>query len=160
MSFKLRTLKKRADFLRARSGRHHVAPGLILQAMRRAGDGRGVSAQAGGEAAGERVVGPPADADADPRFGFTVTKKLGKAVIRNRIKRRLREAVRLVAPRHARPGFEYVLIGKASTLKRPFKSLLHDLAVAFGKVHGDARGSGPQGNGERRRTPVPETRKL
>jgi ribonuclease P protein component len=160
MSFKLRTLKKRADFLRARSGRHHVAPGLILQAVRQAGDSRGVLAHAEPGTAGNWGDRTPADAADDPRFGFTVTKKLGKAVIRNRIKRRLREAVRLVAPRHARAGFEYVLIGKASTLKRPFKSLLHDLAVAFGKVHGDARASGPKGSGERRKPPAPETRKL
>lgn len=142
MTFRLHTLKKRADFLRAKSGRHHVAPGLILQAVRRRG---------------ERGAEPPpapgqSEDGSDPRFGFTVTKQLGKAVNRNRIKRRLREAVRLVAPQLARPGFEYVLIGRASTLKRPFKSLLQDLAVAFGKVHGDARGRDPRRNADRRKT--------
>ena len=71
-----------------------------------------------------------------PRFGFTATKKLGNAVVRNRVKRRLREAVRLIAPQKALDGYEYVLIGRKSTLKRPFSALLHDLTIAFANVHG------------------------
>ncbi len=120
MTFRLHTLKKRADFLRARNGRYFAANGLVLQ-----------SSKIGGRELleGEHV-------DPGPRFGFTATKKLGNAVVRNRIKRRLREVVRLIAPQKARNGYEYVLIGRKSTLKRPFSALLHDLTIAFANVHG------------------------
>ncbi len=69
------------------------------------------------------------------RFGFTATKTLGSAVVRNRARRRLREAVRLTAPSHAVKGYDYVLIARSGTVKRPFTELVKDLERALAKVH-------------------------
>jgi ribonuclease P protein component len=69
------------------------------------------------------------------RIGFTATKKLGNAVVRNRAKRRLRAAAQAVMPLHAKPGHDYVLIGREGTVTRPFADLLLDLSKALGKVH-------------------------
>ena len=78
----------------------------------------------------------PAPPHQDPaRFGFTATKKLGNAVVRNRIRRRLKEAVRLVAPDHARPGCDYVLIAREAAATRPFAALEKDLVAALAAVH-------------------------
>ena len=60
---------------------------------------------------------------------------LGSAVVRNRARRRLKEAVRLVAPAHATKGYDYVLIARAGTLQRPFTALTEDLTRALAKVH-------------------------
>lgn len=76
---------------------------------------------------------PQSAEDAVPRFGFTVTKKTGGAVERNRIRRRLKEAVRL-AGKSANPGVDYVLIGRRAALDRDFNALLADLASAFAKA--------------------------
>ena len=101
-------LKKRADFLKAARGRRWNTEHFILQIRQRA----------------------PAD-EAPPRFGFTVTNKVGIATVRNRVRRRLREAVRLVAPVAARRGHDYVLIGRSSAVKAPFGRLLADLRQAM-----------------------------
>src|SRR5690606_26002336 len=80
-----------------------------------------------------------------PRFGFTVSsrsvarevdgqRKRGTAVDRNRARRRLKEAVRIVAPEAARPGFDYVIIGRPLALTRKFADLLDDLRRAFHKL--------------------------
>ncbi|WP_323778336.1 ribonuclease P protein component [Leisingera sp.] len=76
--------------------------------------------------------------DADGiRVGFTCSKKVGNAVARNRAKRRLREAARMVLPSHGRAGWDYVLIGRAmETAQRPFEDLKRDLIYALRKVHG------------------------
>jgi len=141
MIFRLQTLKKRADFLRARGGRYFAAPGLVLQA-----------GKIPAEPSQPVDISAPKQPLLAPRFGFTATKKLGNAVIRNKIKRRLREAVREIAPQMARDGYEYVLIGRKSTLKRPFSSLLRDLTIAFDKVHGKrGHGKREQGNGGKNR---------
>jgi len=141
MSFRLHTLKKRADFLRARNGRYFAAPGLVLQVLP-------------SQSSRKQTDRAPVGADETlVRFGFTATKKLGNAVVRNRVKRRLRAAVRQIAPQKARTGYEYVLIGRASTLKRPFSSLLRDLTIAFAMVHAkrtrDKRGSSKTGHSKR-----------
>jgi ribonuclease P protein component len=73
--------------------------------------------------------------DAPPRIGFTATKKLGNAVMRNRVKRRLREAARMAISAGLRPGFDYVLIGRAATAARPFGALRQDLTTAMARFH-------------------------
>ncbi|MEK9723626.1 MAG: ribonuclease P protein component [Rhodospirillaceae bacterium] len=111
----LSRLKKRGQFLRvARQGRKWAAPGLVLQARRR-------SAQ-------------DSETEAATRVGFTVTRQVGGAVVRNRARRRLKAAADSVLPRHARAGMDLVLIGRAGTLGRPFVALLADLETALRKV--------------------------
>ena len=70
------------------------------------------------------------------RVGFTCSKKVGNAVARNRAKRRLREIARLDLPIHARPGWDYVLIGKQNvTASRDFATLRADLVAALTHLH-------------------------
>jgi ribonuclease P protein component len=108
-------LKTRAEFLHVREGARFAAPSLVLQARAR------------GDAA-------PDDAGV-ARFGFTATKTLGGAVVRNRARRRLKEAVRLVAPTRAKEGYDYVLIARSGTVQRRFTELTKDLERALTKVH-------------------------
>ncbi len=124
----LTTLKLRAEFNRVRGGGRWTARSFVLQAMPRG-----------------------AENDSPPRFGFTVSSKAltirdgdapvkrAGAVLRNRARRRLKEAVRLVAPCHAKPNFDYVLIGRREALHQRFADLVEDLQLAFGKVHRPAR---------------------
>jgi ribonuclease P protein component len=109
----LHTLKKRAEFLRVRGGARSATPAFVMEAKPRPEDGP----------------------SAGPRFGFTVTKALGAAVIRNRIRRRLKAAVAALAEHCARAGHDYVLIARAPALKRPFSDLKKDLERAFQGVH-------------------------
>lgn len=107
-------LKKRPDFLRvAASRRKWVAAGLILQVRRR------------GESETD-VTGV--------RVGFTVSRKVGNAVRRNRVRRRLRAAAEQVMADHARVGRDFVIIGRNGTVRRPFAALLDDLRTALKKV--------------------------
>jgi ribonuclease P protein component len=115
---KVSRLIKRADFLRLNRGRKWAAAGLVLQM------------------AETPPADPPQSKATDIRVGFTVTKKVGNAVVRNRAKRRLREAARAVLPLYATPGHDYVLIGRDATLTRPFATLVEDLKQALRKVHG------------------------
>ena len=68
------------------------------------------------------------------RLGFTVTKKIGNAVIRNRTRRRLKEAARLVLDEHPMSGFDLVLIGREATRKRSFVALQDDLRRALARA--------------------------
>ena len=103
-------LKRRDDFLRVAGTRNkYVTPGLVLQMRQR-----------------EEIEG-----SSPVRIGFTATRKLGSAVIRNRARRRLREAARAVLPVAGRPGCDYVLIARAGTLTRPYPALLGDLKAAL-----------------------------
>jgi len=74
--------------------------------------------------------------DADPlmRVGITVSKKVGNAVIRNRMKRRFRVLAREVLPEAGLPGADHVLIGRGGGIERPFADLKAELIKALGKI--------------------------
>jgi ribonuclease P protein component len=76
---------------------------------------------------------------APPRFGFTVTKKIAGAVGRNRIRRRLREALRLSTDLKALPGHDYVFIARSAALSAPFSELLSQMADAVAKLSADVK---------------------
>ena len=120
-------LKKRSEFLAAAKGVRLSRRGFVLQAIRRMPE------------------------DENPaRVGFTVTKKVGNAVIRNRVKRRLRELARLLGPEHLQSGWDYVLIGRYGALHLPFDSLCADFKgctrdLAAGKTDANRRSSGRSG---------------
>ena len=118
----LRTLKRRAEFLRVRKGARWATAAFVLEAKP-----RGSESEAG---AVRRQVGEP-----HARFGFTVTRQVGKAVERNRIKRRLKAAVRELGADHARPEFDYVLIARRPALTCAFGDIRSDLVKAFERVH-------------------------
>ena len=80
------------------------------------------------------LVRPREDGDAVMRVGFTVTKKIGNAVVRNRMKRRLRALARELLPAGGVPGADHVLIGRAGGVERDFNSLRAELAKALKKV--------------------------
>jgi ribonuclease P protein component len=112
-------LKRRAEFLRvAGTGRKWAAPGLVLQAS------PSVSS----------APAPVVAAGAGPRYGLTVSRKVGGAVVRNRVRRRLRAVAEAILPVHASLGHDYVLIGRAATATRPFGALQEDLTTALRRV--------------------------
>ncbi|MGA2124961.1 MAG: ribonuclease P protein component [Xanthobacteraceae bacterium] len=104
-------LRQRADFLAAAVGIRAPASAFVLQARRR-------------------------DDEGPARVGFTVSRKVGNAVERNRVRRRLREMVRLLPVGPMRVGFDYVLVGRRAALALPFGRLCADLAAALERVHG------------------------
>ena len=103
-------LKRRQDFVAAAKASYAAMPGMVVQARDRKDEGHA-------------------------RVGFTATKKLGNAVVRNRIKRRLREIARLRLAGMAHPGYDYVLIGRGTSLTRPFAELEKDLNSALKRLH-------------------------
>lgn len=107
-SAKLRRLKRRSEFLRAARGN-----------------------RAGRSAFGLQVVASDA---ADPGVGFTVTKKVGNAPERSRIKRRLRAAAAACTD-DFRPGHDYVLLARREALSRPFAKLVDDLSGLIARLH-------------------------
>jgi ribonuclease P protein component len=79
----------------------------------------------------------PAPADQPPplaRVGFTVSKKVGNAVVRNRVRRRLREIARQVIPDQARPDLDYVLVGRQAALERDFAVMRQELVEALKRL--------------------------
>jgi ribonuclease P protein component len=74
------------------------------------------------------------DADQGIRLGITVTKKIGGAVVRNRMKRRFRALGRAVIAEQGVAGTDYVLIGRADGVERAFAALQAELVKALGKV--------------------------
>jgi ribonuclease P protein component len=103
-------LRHRRDFLAAAKARSQGSAAFVVQMRNR-------------------------DDDAPARLGFTCTKKLGNAVIRNRVRRRLKEAARFVVPDVAKPGHDYVLIGRPGALTRDFEALKKDIISALAKLH-------------------------
>ena len=109
----LTILTKRADFLAANRGLRVARPGFVL------------------------LVGP--NTASAMRYGITVTKKVGNAVVRNRIKRRFRELLRAALPTLGLPAHDHVLIGRDGGLERDFAQLQIELAAALARA---AKGQG------------------
>ena len=103
-------LRQRADFLAAATGIKVPATAFVLQARKRADDG-------------------------PVRLGFTVSKKVGNAVERNRVRRRLREIVRLSGSGQMLRGHDYVLVGRRAALKTPFARIADDFAGALRRLN-------------------------
>lgn len=120
-------LKTRPQFLKvAAAKRKWVMPGLVLQAARR---------PHGEDRAALVARAAPAE-EPEVRVGFTVTRKVGNAVERNRAKRRLRAAAAEIFPQLGRAGTDYVVIGRVATLTRPFDALRADLEQAIRRLDG------------------------
>jgi ribonuclease P protein component len=106
----LRRLTKRSEFLAANAGVRVPMPAFVL-----------IVRPCGGEAR-------------DAGYGITATKKLGGAVVRNRVKRRFRAVVREVFPEHGVAGADHVLIGRSDALTIDHARLVADVAKALGKA--------------------------
>lgn len=123
-------LKRRAEFLAVARGVRSARRGFVLQTLRLDDEG------------------------SEPRCGFTVSKKVGNAVVRNRVRRRLKEAIRLDAEALGRPGFDHVLIGRRESLGQSFAELRADLAGAFRQGRKDRR-TRPEGDAGKARNETP-----
>ncbi len=119
-------IRQRRDFLAAARGVFRPMPCVVVQMRKRADNG-------------------PA------RVGFTVTRKIGKAVVRNRARRRLREAVRLLPREMLRPGHDYVFIARDATPTCDFTTLMQQVRNALKKLNaGKGHVSRPRAKGGKR----------
>jgi ribonuclease P protein component len=123
----LSVIRKRADFLAANRGLRVARPGFVLLAHPNGGLGK--------------------------RFGVTVTKKIGNAVVRNRMKRRFRELLRAALPEAGLADHDHVLIGREGGIERDFAKLREELSAALsraaaGKGDPPRRRKGPPRHGE------------
>lgn len=123
---KLVTIAKRADFLSANRGIRVARPGFVL------------------------LVNPLARPDGSQRFGVTVTKKIGNAVVRNRMKRRFRALLRELLPTIGIPGADHVLIGRETGIERDFALLRDELLAALTRAAA-GKGDPPRGRGGSKR---------
>ena len=129
----LSTLKKRAEFLQVRGGRRWSTPSFVLEARSRR------------------------DATAKPvgaRFGFTVSKKIGSAVVRNRVRRRLRALASALDPTRVKDSYDYVLTARPGAVDRAYLDLKADLEQALARVHqppSSGRGASRNEDGRRPR---------
>jgi ribonuclease P protein component len=103
-------LTQRKDYLAANAGKRAPMPGFVL------------------------IVRARDDADPLMRVGITVSKKVGNAVVRNRMKRRFRALVREILPEAGLAGADHVLVGRAGGVERPFDDLKAELIKALGKI--------------------------
>ena len=104
------TIRLRRDYLAANKARRVVTPGFILLVRQRD------------------------DGDDKIRAGYTVTKKIGGAVVRNRMKRRLRALARELFPEQGVAGADHVLIGREAGIERDFSGLREELQRALAKA--------------------------
>ena len=102
-------LRQRADFLAAANGLRMNSAAFVVQSRARGDDG-------------------------PVRVGFTVTKKVGTATERNRVRRRLRELVKRLDVISMRPHSDYVLVGRRAALSRDFATMLDDLRSALHRL--------------------------
>jgi ribonuclease P protein component len=107
---RLAILRKRSDFLAANAGRRAATTGFVL------------------------LVRDRKDGDPLKRIGYTVSKKVGNAVVRNRMKRRFRELAREIIPSRGHPGSDHVMIGRSGGIEREFNDLREDLTRALEKA--------------------------
>jgi ribonuclease P protein component len=103
-------IKKRPDFLAANRGKRYATPGFVL------------------------LVHDRGDADPAKRLGITITKKVGNAVIRNRMRRRFRELARELLPELGKSGADHILIGRDGGIERDFSQLRDEMTKALRKV--------------------------
>jgi ribonuclease P protein component len=121
---KIDTLKRRAQFQRVRGGARWAGPLFIIEGRQRR--------TAPDDEAAAQISGP--------RFGFTITRKVGGAVVRNRVRRRLREALRTLGAAHVRPDYDYVVVASRAAHDYPFAGLQDALRDAFERLHRQADG--------------------
>jgi ribonuclease P protein component len=137
-------LTRRADYVAAAKGRRFHSASLFVQAIQRPPATEGQAVPGIGPEGGKVTLG-------SARFGLTVSRKVGNAVVRNRVKRRLREALKRIEAAADRPdgdgaparGWDYVIVARTPVLTQPFDRLVDEIASDIAAVHRPRRG--PQG---------------